>query len=295
MTDWDEIRYFLAVARAGTVRGAAERLCVNHSTVLRRVGQLEKRLAALLFDRMPSGYRLSATGREVLETAEEMEHLAGRFAATVAGRDEAAAGPLRVTLPPTLASHLLAEDLADFVTLHPEVELEVLTSNALINLTNREADIAIRVVYDRETLPLNLYGVKGPLLYGALYMSRDLLAAHASAEPFPIRWIVRTEHGVPDWAGLTDLPITEPPFRTNDSESQIAAVRRGLGVTALSCFVGDADPLLMRAPGSPVHLHGTVWVLTQGETRKTKRVRLFTEFISARLADHAASLGGDIV
>ncbi len=82
------------------------------------------------------------------------------------------------------------------------------------------------------------------------------------------------------------------PFRTTDAEAQIAAVREGTGMTTLPCFVEDADPLLVRVPGTDLHLHGTLWVLTQGEARKTKRVRLFTEFVSRRLATYAPLLAG---
>jgi DNA-binding transcriptional LysR family regulator len=81
------------------------------------------------------------------------------------------------------------------------------------------------------------------------------------------------------------------PFRTTDGEAQIVAVRQGLGMTILPCFVGDADPLLVRVPDTDLHMHGTLWLLTQGETRKTKRVRLFTEFVSRRLAAYAPLLG----
>jgi DNA-binding transcriptional LysR family regulator len=82
------------------------------------------------------------------------------------------------------------------------------------------------------------------------------------------------------------------PFRTTDGEAQIVAVRQGLGITTLPCFVGDADPLLVRVPGTELHVYGTLWLLTQGETRKTKRVRLFTEFLSGRLAAYAPLLAG---
>ena len=80
-----------------------------------------------------------------------------------------------------------------------------------------------------------------------------------------------------------------------DSEAQIAAARQGLGITTLPCFIGDADPALARVPGTVLHTHGSVWLLTQGETRKTKRVRIFTEFVSRRLAAHAPLLAGQAV
>src|ERR1700723_2858476 len=166
MIDWDDVRYFLAVSRGGSVRAAAGRLGVNHSTVLRRIAQLEERLGAQMFEKLPSGYRPTSAGEEVLE----------------------------------LANQLLMPDFADFARLHPDIEMEILSSGELANLTNREADVAIRVVYDRKTLPLNLHGLKGPELFGGVYMSRDRLAVWRAGPPASIRWIVISIHGIPDWA-----------------------------------------------------------------------------------------------
>src|SRR4029079_4270309 len=137
------------------------------------------------------------------------------------GRDQSVRGRLRVTLAPTLATHLLMPDIADFARLHPEVEIEILPSGDLLNLTNREADVAIRVVYDRNTLPLNLHGLKGPELFGGVYMSRDLLAAWRAGAPDRIRWVVISQHGIPAWASEGEIRTTEVPFRTTDGEAQI--------------------------------------------------------------------------
>lgn len=292
MIDWDDVRYFLAVAQRGSVRAAASRLGVNHSTVLRRIAQLEERLGARMFEKLPSGYRLTAAGEQVLELAEQMEASSHQLETRVFGRDQSARGLLRVTLSPPLATHLLMPDFAQFARLHGDIEMEILSSGQLANLTNREADVAIRVVYDRKTLPLNLHGLKGPELFGAVYMSRDCLAAWRSGNADPIRWIVISLHGIPDWASAGDVRTAGVPFRVNDAAAQLAAVRQGLGITTLPCFVGDADPLLVRVPGTDLHQYGTVWLLTQAETRKTKRVRLFIEFISQRLAAYAPLLAG---
>jgi DNA-binding transcriptional LysR family regulator len=243
MIDWDDVRYFLAVARGGSVRAAAERLGVNHSTVLRRIAQLEERLGVHMFEKLPSGYRLTAAGEEVLEFADQMEASSHLLETRVFGRDQSVRGLLRVTLAPPLATHLLMPDFADFARLHPDIEMEILSSGELANLTNREADVAIRVVYDRKTLPLNLHGLKGPELFGGVYISRDRLAAWRSGAPDPIRWIVISLHGIPDWAREGEVRATGVPFRSTDAEAQIAAVRQGLGMTTLPCFVGDADPL----------------------------------------------------
>jgi DNA-binding transcriptional LysR family regulator len=292
MIDWDDVRYFLATARGGSVRAAAGRLGVNHATVLRRIAQLEERLGTQMFEKLPSGYRLTLAGEEVLELANQMEATSHQLETRVFGRDQGVRGLLRVTLAPTLATHLLMPDFAEFARLHPDIEMEILSSGELANLTNREADVAIRVVYDRKTLPPNLHGLKGPELFGGVYLSRDRLAAWREGAPDPIRWIVISMNGVPDWAREGEVLTAGVPFRTTDGEAQIAAVRQGLGITTLPCFIGDADPLLVRAPGSDLHMHGTLWLLTQGEARKTKRVRLFTEFISHRLSAYAPLLAG---
>ncbi|MGB6310373.1 MAG: LysR family transcriptional regulator [Steroidobacteraceae bacterium] len=292
MTDWDDIRFFLAVAREGSVRAAAERLEVNHSTVLRRIGRLEERLGAQMFEKLPSGYRLTSAGEEVLEYAERMEASSNQLATLVLGRDQSLRGQLRVTLAPTLATHLLMPDFAEFATLHPEIEMEILSSSEPVNLTNREADVAIRVVYNRDTLPLNLHGLKGPDLFGAVYISRDLLAAWQAGTLKRIRWIVKKFDGIPDWGREVEIPTGEIPFRTVDAGAHLAALHQGIGMTALPCFVGDPDPMLIRVPGTPLHMYGTVWLLTQGDTRKTKRVRLFTEFMSRRLSAYAQRLTG---
>jgi DNA-binding transcriptional LysR family regulator len=292
MIDWDDVRFFLAVARGRSVRAAAVRLGVNHATVLRRLAQLEDRLGAHLFEKLPSGYRLTAAGEEVLEFADQMEASSHSIESRVFGRDQSARGLLRVTLPPFLATHLLMPDFADFARMHPDIEMEISSSGELANLTNREADVAIRIVSDRETLPLNLYGLKGPELFGGVYMSRERLNAWRAGASDPIRRIVIDTHSIADWAHGGEVPTTGVPFRAPGAEAQVAAARQGIGMTTLPCFVGDADPVLVRAPGTEPRLSGTLWLLTHGETRKTKRVRLFTEFISRRLVAHAPLLAG---
>ena len=170
MLDWDDVRYFLAVARGGSVRTAAATLHVNHSTVIRRVAQLEASLGARMFEKLPSGYRLTPAGEEVLDLAGEMEASSHLLQTRVLGRDQTVRGRLRVTLAPTLVTHLLMPDLAEFARLHPDIEMDIASTGELANLTNREADVAIRVVYDRQTLPQNLHGLKAPDIFGGVYI-----------------------------------------------------------------------------------------------------------------------------
>ncbi|OJY68365.1 MULTISPECIES: LysR family transcriptional regulator [unclassified Rhizobium] len=292
MIDWDDVRYFLAAARGGSVRAAAKSLGVNHATVLRRIAQLEAHLGAHMFEKLPSGYRLTAAGEEILEFANQMEASSHQLETRVLGRDQSVRGLLRVTLPPFLATHLLMPDIADFARLHPDIEMEIVSTGEVVNLTNREADVAIRMVSDRKTLPLNLHGLRGPDLLAGVYISRDRLAAWRADAPDPIRPIVVGDQALPAWIAEGEVRATGVPFRAPDADAQIAATRQGIGMTRLPCFVGDADQLLVRVPGIDLKSPATIWLLTQGETRKTKRVRLFTEFISHRLAAYAPRLAG---
>jgi molybdenum-dependent DNA-binding transcriptional regulator ModE len=182
MIDWDDVRYFLAVARGGSVRAAAERLSVNHSTVLRHIAQMEERLGARMFEKLPSGYRLTGAGEEVLEFAGQMEAASNRLETRIFGRDQSARGLLRVTLVSPFATHLLMPDFAEFARLHPEVELEILPSDEPVSLMNREADVAIRVVYNRSDLPLDVHGQKGPEV--ALASTLPF-----SPNPVPCQWV----------------------------------------------------------------------------------------------------------
>src|SRR5947209_16412772 len=121
MIDWDDVRYFLAVARGGSVRAAAGRLGVNHATVLRRIAQLEERLGTRMFEKLPSGYRLTAAGEEVLEFADQMQASSHQLETRVFGRDQGVRGLLRMTLAPTLATHLLMPDLTGFEGRYPAI------------------------------------------------------------------------------------------------------------------------------------------------------------------------------
>ena len=292
MIDWDDVRYFLAVARGGSVRAAAEHLGVNHSTVLRRIAQLEERLGAHMFEKLPSGYRLTDAGEEVLEFAEQMEASSNQLETRVFGRDQSVRGLLRVTLAPTLATHLLMPDFADFARLHPEVEME--------NTVDRragESDQPRGRRRDPRRLRPQRPAAQSSRPEGTGAVRRCLhvprLAcrmARGSARSHPLDRQEQLWH--PGLGARGEVPATEVPFRTTDAGAQIVAVRQGFGMAMLPCFVGDADKLLVRVPGTALRMHGTLWLLTQGETRKTKRVRLFTEFVSRRLAAYVPLLAG---
>ena len=293
MKNWDDIRFFLAVARGGSVRAAAEKLNVNHSTVLRRIAQLENELGAHVFDKLPSGYRLTAAGEDILELAERMEVNSTRLKTRVFGRDQSLTGRLRVALPPSLAADLLMPDLAEFSARHPEIELELLTSYVPVNLTKRQADVAIRLVYDRSTLPPHLFGAELQEVRRAVYIAPDLLAETRARPDTAVKWLLKTEDGAPpDWAQPDGLKTEDRAIVFSELQTQLSAAKAAMGIAILPCFIGDPEQMLVRVPGGETHAYGILWLLTHGETRKTKRVRLFADYIRRRVAAYAPLLSG---
>ena len=291
--NWDDVRYFLAVARHGSVRAAAANLRVNHSTVLRRISQLEQGLGAHLFEKLPSGYQLTDVGDEICELAEQMDATSTLLETRVFGRDQSLSGVLRVTLAPSLVTDLLLPDLAFFAARHPEIQLEILTSHETLNLTNRQADVALRLVYDRSTLPEHLFGIRLHDVFRGVYIATGLRDREATGKAGSLKWILKTEDGAPpDWARNSLAPDQNYAIKVNDLQVQIAAARAEMGITILPCFIGDADPRLVRIPGVGIRHYGTLWLLTHGETRRTKRVRLFSDFIRERLSGYATLLEG---
>lgn len=142
--DWDDLRFALAVATEGSVAAAARAMSVNHSTVLRRIGAFEKRLGVRLFDRLPTGYVLTAGGEELIASARRMDETVTALERKLAGRDLHLSGTLRVTTADTLAGSILPKIVAGFRAANPGIVVELAVSNAMFNLTKRDADVALR-------------------------------------------------------------------------------------------------------------------------------------------------------
>ena len=142
--NWDDLRSFLAVIERGSISGAAKFLNVNHSTVLRRLASLEKRVSARLFDRLPRGYELTAQGEELCFRLQGVSEQIDSAQRSLSGRDLEVAGAIRITTTDTLTHRLLMPYLTEFRALNPEILIEIVINNTFLNLTRREADIAVR-------------------------------------------------------------------------------------------------------------------------------------------------------
>lgn len=280
---WDQLEAFLAVCRAGTLSEAARLLGVDHSTVLRRVGALEASLATRLFDRLPSGYALTSSGSAF---AEKLAGVADQIEGAhrhVLGLDESVSGLIRVTTTDAGVA-LLTPHIAEFSGLHPGVEIHLATSNALLNLTQREADVALR---GSNKPPGNLVGRNVGRIQLALYASRSYLKSlrgeptvermrfvgpdESLAQAPSARWFAR--HVDPGQVAL----------RLDTMSGIVDAVAQGVGAGLLLCPLAEARKELVRlAPPDPA-LDSQTWLLTHPTLRNVARIRVFTQFIAARL------------
>jgi len=282
MHDWDDIRYFLAVTKASSLRTAALALGVSRSTVLRRITALEEAVGVRLFDRQPTGYLTTRAGENLLETALQIESLALDAGRRLAGQDDNLSGTIRVAVSAALVAGPLADSLAQFVKNHPDIRLELLTSYGMANLFRREADVAIRISNDP---PDALVGRRLLTVARSCYAaSRTITAGQLADNQKWIGWSSSSE--ATHWYDETDYPAIEMGTIIDDPFATLGAVQAGVGVAILPCFMGDLAPGISRIPPGKLLLKQDMWVLTHRDLRKTARIRVFTDFISSAILKH---------
>lgn len=294
--EWEDYRVVLAVARAGTALAAAKALGVTHSTVLRRLGGLESRLGARLFDRSKTGMAATPAGETLRLAAERMEEIDHEATRQIIGRDLGLAGVIRVTTTDTLAARVVPELIASFRAAHPGITLELTTTAGMANLSRREADIAVRAT---RRPPDAALGRRVGDIATALYAAPEI-AGLVGEDPLTgsVPWILPDEC-------LADLPSTEwsrrrvptdrVALRCDSVTNMAAAARAGIGVAALPCFLVEDDPALARI-GAPVpELATGLWILTHADLRRTARIRVFMDLAARSLAALSATFQGPIV
>ena len=292
--DWDDLRLALAVADAGSLAAAARVLGVNHTTVLRRVNAFEQRLGLRLFDRLPSGYALTAGGEEMLTSARAIAETVTALERRLSGQDLRLEGSLRLTTTDTLMVTMLPPLLAEFRALHPGIVIEVATTNAFANLTRRDADVALRPSAEP---PETLVGRRISGVALAIYGTPSLAdAAGDASEHFrQSRWI-----GFDDsLAGSSaagwlrgSLPGAEIALRCDSFVAARAAAGAGLGLAALPCYLGDLSSRLVRCGEPILEMATALWVLTHADLRRTARISAFMEFAAESLSSRRDLLEG---
>ena len=276
--DWDDLRYFLAVARAGTLSAAARALDVNHSTVFRRMTAFEDHLGVRLFDRLPSGYVLTPAGEQMQDVALGIEERIASLDRRLAGQDSRLTGAVRLTTIDMLAIGVLPRHLAAFRAEYPGIAVGLTISNSLLNLTRREADVALRVSGNP---PEALVGRRvGPLVFAA-YGSRDYCRRRAEPELHRHEWIgYDSEHAALARRFTALFPAVRPALEVNSVAVAIAAAKAGLGLAVLPCGLADMERDLKRVAALPEEFTLDLWLLTHEDLRRTARIRAVLDFLA---------------
>lgn len=296
---WDDFRLVKAIADARSLGGAAEALAVNNSTVFRRLNTLEDQLGVRIFERARTGYLLTSAGEEMVALASRMSESIIEFERRIAGQDVRPSGELRVTTADTMFSDLIAPAFAEFHAKFPDILLDFIIDNRPLNLSRRDADVAIRAATDP---PETLVGRRVGTIAWSAYASRELLARHkldpkeGSAFLAPgIPWIGMSYpiHTMSPTKWLEDnVPPANVVARVSAVSAIVAGLRAGIGVGVLPCFMGAKDPSLVRVALTPKADSG-LWLLTHPDLKKAARVRAFLDFFGQELARQRKLLEGE--
>lgn len=283
--DWEDIRTFLAIARARSLSGAARQLGLRQSTLSRRLEALEQRAGARLLHKTPRGYDLTALGEGVLANAERMEAEALALERAVQGRDVALSGTLRVTTVDVLATQLLPPVVASLRSRYPGIEVEILTEARSLSLSKREADVAIRMVpfEGNELVSRRL----GGFAHG-LYASTAYLAAHGSplagGPGHAVVTALEDHQHMPEFVWLAQkVPGAAAALRSNSREVQLEAARAGVGAACLARYLGDSAPGLVRIAEAGPGPRREFWLGFHADLRQMPRVRVLIEALDAEL------------
>ncbi|WP_179958227.1 LysR family transcriptional regulator [Chitinimonas arctica] len=295
MTDLNDLRLIAAIAETATLAGAARRLAVSHATVFRRLENIEAGLGVRLFERRAGRYVATAAGEELADVGAEIDRLATRSLLKVVGHDLRPSGLVRITTTESIAICCLGPILASCRRLHPQISIQLFTSNDMQSLSKRDADIAIRPTHRP---PEELIGKRIGGLAMAAYASRAYLANHGESQGL-------AEH---DWLALDDsmsqhrslkwlsrmVSLESLPFRANTFPVLRQACAEGLGVALMPCFVGDTHAALQRVTGPLEGLDSELWLLTHPDLRDTARIKLVYQFLQQQLAGLAPLFAGDV-
>lgn len=277
--DWDDARMFLAFARDGSFSAAAKRLGVQHSTISRRIHALEKDLATPLMERSATGYVLTEAGEQLSESATRMERELLSFEAASSGQSDAPSGELHVTAIANMASTVLMPLFARFNEAYPNIDLRLEVTNNSVRLAERDADVALR---QTNTPGETLIGTRLVTVSSAVYGSMDYCAAVAAGRA-PEKWV-----GVDccdyhrNWTKQA-WPQLDHSFCVDDTSLTVAALKEGLGVGFLPCFLGDNDPSLVRFREPEKKHELGLWLLYHRDLKRTKRVTLFRQHMQREI------------
>jgi DNA-binding transcriptional LysR family regulator len=294
--DWDNLRYFLELSRAGTLTAAARRLGVDHTTVSRRVQALEKSLEAQLFIRAAAGYSLTEAGRNLLPQAEAMESACAAIEPARIGPGDSLSGQVRIGATEGYGTVMLAPQLAALIRRYPHLGIDLLAVPRRVQLSRHEADIVITlerpvrgpfIITKLSDYVLKLYASASYLEQHPPIRQRDDLREHAFVSYiddllYSKELLYLDEIGRPRHVALRSTSIL----------AQQQATAAGAGIAILPAFSADADPRLTRVLGEQIEFTRTFWMLMPIELKDIARMKTTWNFLREMAAANQALLMG---
>ena len=280
--DWSHLEYFLAVARTGSLSGAAKLLRVNHSTVARRLDKLEQQLEVRLFDRLNNGYRLTEDGHALKKRAGQVEHEINQIQGVFSGSEAELRGTLTISKPSSGLINL-APLLAAFHHRYPDINLVLTAGGERSEIARMEADVAIRLTNDP---PEVLVGYKLGQLPINIFGSRAYLKQAGTRNLAEYDWLVwHDDNSVLNMepALKRDIPNARIVLRTNSYNELFEAVNAGMGISLLSLLRLPKTHQLQVLSPELYQFDQGVWLLSHPDLRNRERIRVFKDFMIEHL------------
>ncbi|MBP9088568.1 MAG: LysR family transcriptional regulator [Kofleriaceae bacterium] len=277
--DWNDLKIALAVNEHGTFARAAKALQLDETTVGRRIAILQRDLGAQLFERNRRGYVVTATGREVLATANPIADTLTQMQGRIQGADQVLRGTVRVTMPDSLATHLVMPQLAAFYAQHPEIRLEFVTTARILNIQKHEADIAIRMLKPTQG---SVFARRLGAIQFAGYGSRAYLRRSKPPHTFIELLAANTTAAEQRLVAKLQPKTTAARLQVSNRHAVLAAVEAGLGVGLLPTYVVRGNGLVQVPTIDPVAVD--VWLVVHDALKRNARVRTVSEFLTATVS-----------
>lgn len=279
--DWNDLRTVLAVVRAGTLAGAARSLELRHSTVFRRIEQAERRLGARLFERSRRGWQPNAQGEVIARAAAEMEIAALGAERAISGADARLEGVIRIATSELLAGYLLPPLLRRFLHEHPGIEIEADVSNRNVDLTRREADVALRATAQPPEL---LVGRRVATMRYAVYATKAVIGRRRGPPVLAdLPWVGfddRIAHfQIARWF-RNAFPQVRPQLRCDSIPALLKAAAAGVGAVLLPTFAAAQEPALLRVTPLIEDASVDLWLLNHPDVRGNARVSALSGFLA---------------
>ena len=282
--DWEQMPYFLAVARTGSLRSAAEQLRATHGTVNRHLSALENAYGVQLFRRTRAGLELTTAGEALLPIAEDAETLFLGARRRLQGLDRQETGTVRFSMTGTMAYEIVAPILERFFQAYPEIDVEIRVSDRFEDINRLETDVSLRYAHSiqDDVVARKLFPMALVPLASQSYLDRYYKGSGTNGEG--LHWIGWDEiNRRPAWVEQTVFPRAEVRHATADHVLQLSLVRQGFGMLNSSVYFEEIYPELTRVPGTEPYLDRTLWLLLHSDLRRTTRVRRFVDFLAEAL------------